>query len=107
MCRGTIGSPWSSHKAFPTGALYLMMSVEAFGAVARTTWFTADPCTAVAPPTYLTVVLIVHAASSAVIARPSDHFPFGRSLNVQDLPSFDAFQDFAQSPTTKYPSFGE
>jgi hypothetical protein len=44
------------------------------------------------------VVLIVHAASAAVIACPSDHFVFGKSLNVHVLPSFDVFHDFASRP---------
>src|SRR5262245_39216651 len=101
MCRGTIGSPPMSQSAFPTGALYLTMSVVEFGAVARTTWLVALASTAVAPAAYLTVVLMVHAASSAVIARPSDHFVLGRSLYVHVFPSFDAFQDFAQSPVMK------
>ena len=58
-----------------------------------------------APAPYLIVVLMVHAASSAVIALPSDHRPFESSLNVHVLPPLDAFHDFAQSPTMTYPSF--
>ena len=60
--------------------------------------------TAVAPSAYLTVVLIVHAASSAVIGRPSDQRVFGRSLNVQFLPFFDVDQELAQSPSIPNPS---
>ena len=63
------------------------MRVVEFGAVARFAWLSDVACTAVAPSAYLIVVLIVHAASAAVIGRPSDHFAFGRSLNVQVLPS--------------------
>ncbi len=48
---------------------------------------------------YLTSVLIVQAASSAVIGLPSDHFAFGRVLNVQVLPPSLDFQDVAKSGT--------
>ena len=40
-------------------------------------------------PWYLTSVLIVQAASSAVSGFPSDHFAFGRVWNVQVRPSFE------------------
>src|SRR5690349_1395013 len=101
MCCGTIGKPAMSHIAFATGTLYRSTSVVGFTAVAFWAWFSADASTAVAPSAYLIVVLIAHAASDAVIGFPSDHFVFGRSLNVQTLPPAEAFQDLAQSPSRK------
>ncbi len=82
-----------------------MTSVVGFGAVAFFTCPSAGAATAAAPFAYLTIVLIVHAASAAVIGLPSDHFVPERSVNVHVLPSFDVFQDFAQSPSMKYPFF--
>ena len=52
---------------------------------------------AVAPPLYLTAVLIVHAASAAVSGWPSDQTAPLRVLNVHVLPPFDAFHDVAKS----------
>src|SRR4029453_7391735 len=84
-----------------------MTSVVGLGAVARFAWWSDVAWTAVAPSAYLSVVLIVQAASSAVIGLPSDHFEPERSLNVQDLPSFEWLHDFAQSLVMKYPSLFE
>jgi hypothetical protein len=42
-------------------------------------------------------VLIVHAASAAVSGAPSLHLAFGCVLNVQVLPPFDGFHDFAKN----------
>ena len=75
-----------------------MTSVVAFGAVAFFTCPSAGAATAAAPFAYLTIVLIVHAASAAVIGVPSDHFVPERRANVHVLPSFEVFHDFAQSP---------
>ena len=60
----------------------------------------AAAATAVGPFWYLTMVLIVQAASSAVIGLPSDHLVSGLSLNVQSLPSAECVQESAQSPTS-------
>ena len=64
-----------------------MTSVVGSVASALLTCATAAAATAVGPFAYLTMVLIVQAASSAVIGLPSDHLVSGFSLNVQSLPS--------------------
>ena len=52
---------------------------------------------AVAPFLYLRSVLIVQAASAAVSGLPSLHLACGCVLNVQVLPPFEAFHDFAKN----------
>ena len=42
---------------------------------------------------------LVHAASSAVMGDPSDHFVPGTRWNVQSFPSGEVSHDLAQSPT--------
>ena len=74
------------------------------GASALVTCASAAAATAVGPSAYLSVVLIVQAASSAVSGVPSDHVPPGLSLNVQSLPSADVSHDSAQSPSITSPS---
>src|SRR5262249_8680947 len=98
-CRGTIGTPARSERAFATGAEYCRTSVVAFGAVARLACWSDAAWTAVAPLAYLIGVLIVQAASSAGSGCPSDHFVSPCSLNVHTLPPWVVFHDFAQSPT--------
>ena len=56
---------------------------------------------AVGPFAYLTVVLIVQAASSAVMGVPSDQLVPGARWNVQSRPSGEVSQEVAQSPTRK------
>ena len=99
-CRGTMGNADEPERV-PDRSVVAQDERRRVRRRRAHAWLTDDPCTAVAPSTYLTVVLIVHAASSAVIGLPSDHFPFGRSLKVQVLPPLDAFHDFAKSPMMK------
>ncbi len=77
-----------------------MTSVAGSVASALLTCATPAAATAVGPFWYSTVVLIVQAASSAVIGLPSDHLVSGLSLNVQSLPSAECVQESAQSPTS-------
>ena len=69
----------------------------ASGASAFVMW-AISPAEFAAPPSlYLTSVLIVQAASSAVSGWPSDHFAPSTVLNVQVFPSAEVDHDLAKS----------
>src|SRR4029077_4099497 len=97
MCFGRIASCWNCERTFPTGFSYLTTSV--FGSGAEALLMCAIRPAVLAPPVpwYLTSVLIVQAASSAVSGFPSDHLAFGTVWNVQVRPSFDVSHLVANS----------
>src|SRR5262245_21481864 len=98
-CFGTMKNCSSCGSTFPTGAPYWMTSVFSSLASALLTCASAAAATPVGPLAYLTVVLTVHAASSAVSGSPSDQVPPGFRWNVQSSPSDDVSHDSAQSPS--------
>src|SRR5690242_12885389 len=75
-----------------------MTSVWSLGAENDTAWEMNGASAAAGPFLYLMIRLPVQTPSSAVSGLPSDHCAT-RTSKVHVLPSFDVFQDFAQSPS--------
>ena len=80
-----------------------MTSVSSVGASAFTTCDSAEAATAVASSANWRIVLMVHAASPAVMGVPSDQLPFFR-VKVYTVPSSDTVHDSARSPSNSFES---
>src|SRR5690348_1915506 len=96
-CSGRMKNCSSCGSTFATGLSYWMTRVVALGASMLFTCVSAAATAAVGPAWYLTIVLPVQAASSAVSGLPSDHLPPGFRWNVQVRSSDDLVQLVAQS----------
>src|SRR3954452_9631303 len=97
MCLGRIASCWNCESTLPTGCSYLTTRVFGSGAEALLMWAISPAVLPPPVPWYLTSVLIVQAASSAVSGLPSDHFEPETVWNVHVRPSFEVSHFVAKS----------
>src|SRR5205823_14062035 len=98
-CSGRIGMPMIWDRALPAGLVYWTTTVAGSGASTCFMFVTLDAQFPAGPFWYLMIVLMVNAASDAVMGFPSDHVVSGWRWKVYVSPSGLGSQLVAQSGT--------